>query len=114
VDALNARTGHRLWRYRAEGVKAQRVNRGVAIFGDRVFFVTSDCHLIALHRTSGNVMWDREFASAKAGYTTTIAPLVVKDKMIVGGAGGGPGQRGFAAALAATTGDVAPRFCAVP
>src|SRR5262245_61180652 len=37
VDALNARTGHKLWRYRAEGVKFQRANRGVAILGDRVF-----------------------------------------------------------------------------
>src|SRR2546427_6917105 len=83
VDALDARTGHRLWRYRAEGVKSQRVNRGVAILGDRVFLVTGDAHLIALHRTSGNVIWDREFASAKAGYSSSLAPLAVKTKILV-------------------------------
>src|SRR6266566_681038 len=75
VEALDARTGHRLWRYRAEGVKNQRVNRGVALLGDRVFLVTSDAHLVALHRTSGNVIWDREFASANDGYSSTMAPL---------------------------------------
>src|SRR4030095_7650984 len=105
VDALNARTGQRLWRYRAEGVKSARVSRGVAILGDRVFMTTSDAHLIALHRTSGNVIWDREFASAKAGYFSTMAPLAVKDKILVGVGGGGSGQRGFVAALSALTGD---------
>ena len=114
VDALDARTGHRLWRYRAEGVKSQRVNRGVAILGDRVFLVTGDAHLIALHRTSGNVVWDREFASAKAGYSSSLAPLAVRNKILVGVAGGGSGQRGFVAALSAQTGDEAWRFWTVP
>src|SRR5438128_11819184 len=83
VDALNARTGHRLWRYRAEGVKSQRVNRGVAIPGDRVVLVTGDAHLIALHRTSGNVIWDRELASAQPGYSSTLAPRAVKNQSLV-------------------------------
>src|SRR5207302_8405954 len=54
VEALDARTGHRLWRYHAEGVKTQRVNRGAALLGDRVYFVTGDAHLVALQRSSGN------------------------------------------------------------
>ena len=114
VEALDARTGRRLWRYRAEGVKTQRVNRGVALLGDKVFFVTGDAHLIALHRTSGNVLWDREFASAEKGYFSTMAPMAVKDKILVGVGGGGSGQRGFVAALTAATGEEAWRFWTVP
>ncbi len=114
VEAVDARTGHRLWRYHAENVITQRVNRGAAILGDKVYLVTGDAHLIALHRTSGNVIWDREYASAKAGYFSTMAPLAVKDKILVGVGGGGSGQRGFVAALSAETGDEAWRFWTVP
>jgi len=95
-------------------VKSQRVNRGAALLGDRVFLVTSDAHLVALHRTSGNVIWDREFASANDGYSSTMAPLAVKDKILVGVAGGGSGQRGFVAAISAETGKEAWRFWTVP
>ncbi len=114
VEALDARTGRRLWRYRAEGVKTQRVNRGVALLGDKVFFVTGDAHLIALHRTSGNVLWDHEYASVEKGYSATAAPVVVKDKVLVGVTGGGSGQRGFVAAISAATGEEAWRFWTVP
>src|SRR5438552_9586905 len=88
VEAIDARTGHRLWRYHAEGVKTQRVNRGAALLGDRVYSVTGTAHRAALHRTSGNVIWDREFASVDEGYSSTGAPLVVKDKILVGVTGG--------------------------
>ena len=114
VVALDARSGRRLWHYRAEGVKAQRQNRGVALLGDRVYLVTGDAHLIALHRTTGNLIWDREFASAKKGYSSSLAPLAVKDKILVGVAGGGSGQRGFVAALSGETGEEAWRFWTVP
>ncbi|MEX2261933.1 MAG: PQQ-dependent dehydrogenase, methanol/ethanol family [Bryobacteraceae bacterium] len=114
VYALDARNGRRLWHYRAEGVTSQRTNRGVALLGDRVFFVTTDAHLVALHKTTGNLLWDREFASAKKGYASTIAPLAVKDKILVGVTGGGSGQRGFVAALSAETGDEMWRFWTVP
>jgi alcohol dehydrogenase (cytochrome c) len=108
VEALDARTGHRLWRYHAEGVKSQRVNRGVALLGDRVYLVTGDAHLVALHRTSGNVIWDHEYASADDGYFSTMAPLAVKDKILVGVGGGGSGQRGFVAAISAEPGASGP------
>ncbi len=114
VEALDARTGHRLWRYHAEGVNTQRVNRGAALLGDRVYFVTGDAHLVALHRTSGHVIWDREFASVDEGYSSTGAPLVVKDKILVGVTGGGSGQRGFVAAISGETGKEAWRFWTVP
>jgi alcohol dehydrogenase (cytochrome c) len=114
VQALDARTGRRVWQYRVEGAKTQRVNRGVALLGDRVFAVTSDAHLLALHRGSGNLLWDREFASVEAGYSSSAAPLVVKDKVLVGVTGGGSGQRGLVAAISAETGQEAWRFWTVP
>jgi alcohol dehydrogenase (cytochrome c) len=114
VHALDARTGRRLWRYQAEGVRQGRVNRGVALLGNRVFLVTSDAHLVALHRTSGNLLWDREFASAKKGYFSTMAPLALKNEVLVGVGGGGSGQRGFVAALDADTGKEVWRFWTVP
>ena len=114
IEALDARTGHSLWRYRAETVKEQEVNRGAAILGDKVFFVTTDAHLIALNRFSGNVLWDHEFASVHKGYLSTNVPLVVKDKVLVGVKGGGSGQRGFVIAMSADTGKEAWRFWTVP
>ena len=114
VEALDARTGRRIWSFHAEGVKTQRVCRGVALLGDRVYLVTGDAHLIALHGASGNLLWDHEYASAAKGYFSTMAPLVVKDKILVGVGGGGSGQRGFVAALSAATGEEAWRFWTVP
>jgi len=114
VFALDAKTGRLIWHFRAEAVDDDRVNRGVALLGDKVFFVTSDAHLIALHRTTGNVIWDRLFAPANQGYAATAAPLVVRDLVIVGVAGGGTGRRGFVAALDAQTGEERWRFWTVP
>lgn len=113
VHALDARTGRRIWLYKAQA-KGTRVNRGVAILGDRVYFVTSDAHLVALHRTTGAVIWDREYASSAAGYSSSMAPLALKDSILVGVAGGGSGQRGFVAAMSASTGKEVWRFWTVP
>ncbi len=113
VLAMDARTGRPIWSYRAP-VQSARVNRGVAIHGDTVFLVTTDCHAVALHRTTGAVLWDREFASSKAGYFSTVAPLAYRDKIIVGVGGGGSGQRGFAAALNVADGREDWRFWTVP
>lgn len=114
VHALDARTGRRIWQYREEQVLRQDVNRGAALMGDRVFFVTSDGHLVALDRRSGAVLWDKEFASTKRGYYSTLAPLALKDRVIVGVSGGDEGIRGFVAALSASTGEELWRFWTVP
>src|SRR6185436_14510802 len=68
----------------------------------------------ALDAATGNVMWDVEVASRKSGYAVTVAPLVVKDKVIVGSAGGEFGIRGFLDAYDAKTGKRAWRFWTVP
>jgi alcohol dehydrogenase (cytochrome c) len=112
VFALDAITGREIWHYRAQDARRAGVNRGVAIFGERIYFETADCHLVALGRTTGAVIWDREYAAASSGYSCTAAPLVVKDKIVVGVASSG--QTCFIAALSAETGKEAWRVWTVP
>ena len=112
--ALEARSGRKIWHHRASKAQGARVNRGAAILGDKVYFVTSDCHLIALDRSTGNLIFDVAYASFEAGYTTTIAPLAIRNGILVGVAGGGSGQRGFVAALHPDTGKEVWRFWTVP
>ena len=65
VFALDAITGREIWHYRAQDARRAAVNRGVAILGERIYFETADCHLVALRRTSGAVVWDREYRGVK-------------------------------------------------
>jgi PQQ-dependent dehydrogenase (methanol/ethanol family) len=114
LHALDARTGRPIWRYRDELAKRSDVNRGAAILGDTVFFVTSDAHLVALNRKTGGGVWDREFADTSRGAFATLAPMAVKDRVIVGVSGGDTGVRGFLAAYSAATGEELWRFWTVP
>ena len=90
------------------------VNRGVAALDDMLFIGTVDAHVIAVDARSGALRWDTTAADYKAGYSMTAAPLVVKDKVIVGMAGGEFGVRGFIDAYYAKTGKLAWRFWTVP
>lgn len=119
VIALDVRTGRRFWTYRRtlpEGINVccGRVNRGVAILGDKLYMGTVDARLVALDLKSGSVVWDVEVADYRAGYAITTAPLIVKDKVIIGIAGGEYGIRGFLDAYDAATGKRAWRFYTVP
>ena len=89
-------------------------NRGLAILGDTLFMGTLDAHLIAIDAKTGRQMWKTEVAATKSGYSITHAPLVVKDKVIVGVGGGEYGIRGFIAAYDADTGKEAWRFYTIP
>jgi alcohol dehydrogenase (cytochrome c) len=119
VIALDAETGRALWtfEYRLPGtvyVCCGEVNRGLAILGDTLFLTTLDAKLIALEARSGRVLWKQELADSKLNYTATGAPLIVKDKVIVGIAGAEGGIRGFLDAYDAKTGQRAWRFWTVP
>lgn len=119
VIALDAETGRALWtfEYRLPGtvyVCCGEVNRGLAILGDTLFLTTLDAKLIALEAQSGRVLWKQELGDPKLNYTATGAPLIVKDKVIVGIAGGEGGIRGFLDAYDAKTGQRAWRFWTVP
>ncbi len=119
ATALEARTGRPLWKYRRVlpgdlRVCCGQVNRGVAVHEGRVYLGTLDAHLVALDAPTGNVLWDVEVAPYRTGYSVTAAPLVVKDKVIVGISGGEFGVRGFLDAYDARTGKRAWRFWTVP
>jgi PQQ-dependent dehydrogenase (methanol/ethanol family) len=114
IFALDARNGRRIWTYRDDQATVQRVNRGAALLGDRVFFVTGDNYLVALHRKSGAVLWSQKYADTKDGYFATLAPLAIKDRVLVGVGGGDSGMRGFVAALSASTGEELWRFYTIP
>jgi alcohol dehydrogenase (cytochrome c) len=118
--AIDARTGRQIWRYRRElpatGLTAccGLVNRGFGVLGDRLFMVTLDAHLLALDMKTGDVVYDVTLEDYKKGYAATIAPIVVKGKVIVGVAGGEYGIRGFIDAYDAQTGKRAWRFYTIP
>ena len=117
--ALDARTGRAIWRYQRNlPAKLQpccgAVNRGFAMLGDRLFMATLDAHVVALDAKTGNVVWDVEAADSKQAYTFTVAPLAVKNEIIVGVSGGEYGVRGFVDAYDAATGKRLWRFDTVP
>ena len=117
--ALDARTGRAIWRYQRNlPDKLQpccgMVNRGFAILGNKLFMATLDAHLIALDTRTGNLVWDVKAADSNAAYAFTVAPLVVKNEVIVGISGGEYGVRGFVDAYDADTGRRLWRFDTVP
>jgi alcohol dehydrogenase (cytochrome c) len=118
--AINVRTGDQLWRYRRNlppGLtygSANASNRGFAVLGDLLFMGTLDAHLIALDRRTGKLVWDQTVENFKVGYAITQAPLIVKDKVIVGIAGGDIPTRGFVDAYDPKTGERVWRFYTIP
>lgn len=117
--AIDARSGRPFWRYRREIPDDLRnccgpVNRGFGVAGDRLFMATIDAHLVALDMKTGGVLFDVELEDYKVGYSATIAPLVVKDKVIIGIAGAEFGTRGWIDAYDPQTGKRVWRFYTVP
>ncbi|MGC2023045.1 MAG: PQQ-dependent dehydrogenase, methanol/ethanol family [Candidatus Sulfotelmatobacter sp.] len=118
--ALDARTGRVVWHHSwpiSEGLiddAAGHINRGVAVWRDRVYMETDNAHLLCLDARSGNLIWDVAYADWNKNYGATSAPLVVKDKILVGTSGGDDGVRGFVAAFDALSGKLAWRFWTIP
>jgi len=118
--ALDARTGRVVWQY-ARPISAgliddasRHINRGVAVWRDRVYMETDNAHLLCLDARSGNLIWDVAYAEGNKNYGATSAPLVVKGKVLVGTSGGDDGVRGFVSAFDAMTGSRAWRFWTIP
>jgi alcohol dehydrogenase (cytochrome c) len=119
VVALDAKTGRIFWIYRYVVSTDVRpccgsVNHGLAILGDTLYLATLDAHLVAIDAKAGRPLWNVKVATASAGYAMTLAPLVIKDKVIIGVAGGEFGIRGFVAAFNASTGSEVWRTYTVP
>ncbi|HXN34538.1 MAG TPA: PQQ-binding-like beta-propeller repeat protein, partial [Opitutaceae bacterium] len=124
VYALSGRTGREIWRYERPKSAAGAIssdaaigaNRGVAVLGDRVFYLTDDAHLLALDRLTGALLWDISTPpqGAQGYYGGTSAPLVVGDLVITGVSGGDNGIRGFVAAFKPSTGELVWRLWTIP
>jgi alcohol dehydrogenase (cytochrome c) len=117
--ALDLRTGREIWKYYSpmpEGVTlcCGQPNRGFAALGGLSFKVNLEAELVALDSKSGQVVWKTPLADIHQGYSATGAPLVVKNLVLVGIAGGENGQRGFIDAYESQTGKRAWRFYVVP
>jgi alcohol dehydrogenase (cytochrome c) len=117
--ALDARTGRPIWMYQRQVPSDIRpccghVNRGLAILGDKVFLGTLDAHVIALDAKTGAVVWDATAADYRTGHSFTVAPLAVKNLIVIGVSGGEYGVRGFIDAYDANTGERKWRFWTVP
>jgi alcohol dehydrogenase (cytochrome c) len=119
VVALDAATGRAFWMYRHTNAPDLVVccgsnNRGVAVVGETLIMGTLDAQLVALDARSGRPIWKTAVADSKSGYSITVSPLVVKDKVIVGVGGGEYGIRGFIAAFDVRTGKEMWKFYTVP
>jgi alcohol dehydrogenase (cytochrome c) len=118
--ALDARTGRVVWHYArpvTEGLiddASAHHNRGVAIWHSRVYMETDNAHLLCLDARSGELLWDVAYAKDNKNYGATSAPLIVKNKVLVGTSGGDDGVRGFVAAFDAESGKEVWRFWTIP
>ncbi len=121
IHALDAETGRVLWVYRYRNPPRTynccgRVNRGLAILGNRLFMNTLDMHVVAVDAKSGRELWKTRMHdyTAAGGYAATGAPMALKDRVIVGMAGGERGVSGFLDAYDAATGKHLWRFNTIP
>ena len=119
VVAVDAATGRQYWRYNHPlpddlRICCGRNNRGVAILGETLYMSTLDAKLVAIDARSGNLVWAKEVADYRAGYSKTAAPLIVKDEVVTGIAGGEYGIRGFIDSYNAETGELEWRADTIP
>ena len=119
VVALDAATGRQYWRYDHELPEDLRIccgrnNRGVAILGETLYMSTLDAQLAAIDARTGNLRWATQVAPYQSGYSKTAAPLIVKDRVVTGIAGGEYGIRGFVDAYNPETGALDWRTDTIP
>lgn len=119
VVAVDALTGRPFWRYDHPlpddlRVCCGRNNRGVSILGETLYMSTLDAHVVAIDGRSGSLVWSRQVADYRSGYSKTAAPLIVKDQVVTGIAGGEYGIRGFLDSYDADTGERLWRTHTIP
>jgi alcohol dehydrogenase (cytochrome c) len=118
VMAIDVRSGNELWRYRRPRPQGTNVphdtSRGVALFGDKVYFAAGEAVMVALDAKTGSEVWTSSVADNASGYYISLAPLVAGGKLMVGTSGGEFGIRGFVAGLDLDTGKEMWRAYMVP
>src|SRR5437879_6954625 len=118
--ALDARTGRQVWHYSrpvTEGLidgSSGHISRGVGVWHHRIYMGTDHAHLLCLDARSGQLLWEVAYATGNKNYGATSAPLVVRDRVLVGTSGGDDGVRGFVAAIDAESGKEVWRFWTIP
>lgn len=118
VYAIDATNGNVIWQYRRtlpfDLSLMHPTNRGVALYGDKVYMATSDAMLVALDARTGALVWEKAIEDYRTGYYITMAPLAAKGKIMVGVSGGERGIRGFITALDSETGEQVWKTWTVP
>ena len=122
VFALDAASGRLIWQYKPPpsrpgraGGQVYPLNRGLALTGGKVFFGSTDNFLVALDQKSGRETWRVAVDDVRqCGCNITAAPLIVKDKVVVGGTGGDAAHRGYLTTFDASTGRLAWRWFVIP
>jgi alcohol dehydrogenase (cytochrome c) len=114
VWAVDAKTGQQVWMYHKTTHGDHLGQRGVAVYKDRVYFGTPDAHLICLDARNGKKIWDVEIADVKLGYYLSVAPLIVKGRVIIGTSGDSTNTPHFIEALDWETGKVVWRTSTLP
>src|SRR5712672_1589240 len=119
VYALDAKTGAEIWHYKHKMGPVTTYccgpnNRGVQVLGDLVYLGTLDSKLVALNAKTGDLVWQSDIADPELGYSETMAPTVIKDKVLIGTNGGEYGIRGFVKAYDAKTGKLLWTFYTIP
>jgi PQQ-dependent dehydrogenase (methanol/ethanol family) len=119
VYALNAKTGEEYWHYKHAMAPVTTsccgpINRGAAVYSDKVYMATVDAKLVALDAKTGSLLWQTEIADSSRGYAETMAPTAVEGKILIGTSGGEFGIRGFVRAYDAETGKLIWNFDTIP
>jgi alcohol dehydrogenase (cytochrome c) len=115
IWAVDARSGHMIWHYHRPSTQGDHIGqRGVAMYGNSLYFTTPDCHLISLNAKDGSVRWDKLIADVNQGYWTTMAPLVVKNHIIVGVSGDFDNLQGYLRSFDPETGETQWQWNSTP
>jgi acido-empty-quinoprotein group A len=114
VWAADARTGRVIWHFNRPSPGDHIGQRGVAIYKDWLYFETPDAHLLSLDAKDGKVRWDIVLADEKLGYFATMAPLVVRNHVIVGVSGDVTDVPGFLVSVDPETGKMQWRWNTEP
>jgi alcohol dehydrogenase (cytochrome c) len=119
VYAIDAVSGKEFWHYKHKMGPITTFccgpnNRGVAVSGDRLYMGTLDAKLVALDAKTGKLLWETQIGDPEAGYSETMAPAVIDDKVLIGTNGGEYGIRGFVKAFDANDGKLLWTFYTIP
>ena len=105
VWAIDARFGRQIWHYSRVSEGDHIGHRGLGMYKNWLYFTTPDAHLLCLDAKDGKVRWDVELADVKLGYFSTMAPLVIRDHVIVGVSGDVTDVRGYLKSIDPETGN---------